>query len=230
MLGQTPCVLNIYRCSRLRLHDLPSLHLYGASRSTASAILNLILARARYAPKLRQVLRLASARVPVLSGTRSASPLPSYCLFVNIWSVPAPRERGGIPSYPKTESVPHGEDCWAKTTKDGKPGISVRDHCLNVGCVTEMLLSLVPSHLEPLVPHGAVTLAALHDLGKMSPGFQVKCEAWLLSQALQGRANKEGLCIRGSDHAKIGQFTIQELLHDAKLNRWACGWRIPRAP
>jgi hypothetical protein len=26
---------------------------------------------------------------------------------------------------------------WAKTTADGKPGISVRDHCLNVGCVAE---------------------------------------------------------------------------------------------
>ena len=26
---------------------------------------------------------------------------------------------------------------WAKTTEDGQPGISVRDHCLNVGCVAE---------------------------------------------------------------------------------------------
>jgi len=29
---------------------------------------------------------------------------------------------------------------WAKTTKDGQPGISVRDHCLNVGCVAEALI------------------------------------------------------------------------------------------
>jgi len=39
---------------------------------------------------------------------------------------------------------PRHEDCWAKTTKDGKPGITVRDHCLNVGCVAEALLALLP--------------------------------------------------------------------------------------
>jgi hypothetical protein len=34
---------------------------------------------------------------------------------------------------------------WAKTTKDGLPGISVRDHCLNVGCVAEALRETLPA-------------------------------------------------------------------------------------
>jgi CRISPR-associated endonuclease/helicase Cas3 len=70
------------------------------------------------------------------------------------------------------------EQCWAKTTEDGKPGISVRDHCLNVGCVAEALLALLPLQLQKLIRPGAATLAALHDIGKVSPGFQQKCDHW----------------------------------------------------
>ena len=32
-----------------------------------------------------------------------------------------------------------GSRFWAKTTPEGEPGISVRDHCLNVGCVAAAL-------------------------------------------------------------------------------------------
>ncbi|MGI8435507.1 MAG: CRISPR-associated endonuclease Cas3'' [Chthoniobacterales bacterium] len=71
---------------------------------------------------------------------------------------------------------------WAKTVVNGKgemvPGISVRDHCLNVGCVAEALRALAPVTLQRLLPPGAVTLAALHDSGKISPGFQRKCDWW----------------------------------------------------
>ena len=84
------------------------------------------------------------------------------------------------------------EDCWAKTTKDGYPGISARDHCLNVGCVAEALLALLPPQLHKLIPHSAAALAALHDVGKVSPGFQVKSGAWLVQHSLRDRALKEG--------------------------------------
>jgi CRISPR-associated endonuclease/helicase Cas3 len=134
--------------------------------------------------------------------------------------VPAPRKPAFPPSAPP-KSAPRFEDCWAKTTKDGKPDISVRDHCLNVGCVAEALLSFLPSLLEVPVPQGAVTLAALHDIGKMSPGFQVKCETWLLEHSLEQRAAEEGWRIREPDHAKVSQSTVQNLLRDISLNRWA---------
>ena len=113
------------------------------------------------------------------------------------------------------------EDCWAKTTEDGKPGISVRDHCLNVGCVAEALLALRSPKVNGLIPPGAATLAALHDVGKVSPGFQVKSEAWLVQYALRDRALKEGWSVRVSDHAKISQFTVQKLLPSTRLHRWA---------
>ena len=104
------------------------------------------------------------------------------------------------------------KECWAKTTEEGKPGISVRDHCLNVGCVAEALLALLPPQLRRLIPPGAATLAALHDVGKVSPGFQSKSEAWLVQHSLRDQALKQGWRERESDHAKISQFTVQELL------------------
>lgn len=107
-------------------------------------------------------------------------------------------------------------DYWAKTTADGQPGISVRDHCLNVGCVAEALLDLLPAQLRDLLPPGAATLAALHDVGKISLGFQAKCPAWLVKHQIKPAA------VAGceDDHAKISQFTLQGLLADS-MRLWA---------
>ncbi len=58
-------------------------------------------------------------------------------------------------------------------------------------------------------------------MGKVSPGFQVKSEAWLVQHALRDQALKEGWRERESDHAKISQFTVQELLRTSQLHRWA---------
>src|SRR6266702_7915074 len=70
-------------------------------------------------------------------------------------------------------------DLWAKTTKDGQPGISVRDHCLNVGCVAEALIAALLPPVRALLPPGAATLTALHDVGKITIGFLAKCPPWL---------------------------------------------------
>jgi CRISPR-associated endonuclease/helicase Cas3 len=134
--------------------------------------------------------------------------------------VPAPSKRNA--SLSATDEAPRFEDCWAKTTKEGKPGISVRDHCLNVGCVAEALLPLLPPQLHKLIPPGAATLAALHDVGKVSPGFQVKCLPWLMRRSLVDRAGKEGWSTREPPyHAEISQFTVQGLLRSSGLHRWA---------
>jgi CRISPR-associated endonuclease/helicase Cas3 len=61
----------------------------------------------------------------------------------------------------------------------------------------------------------------LHDIGKVSPGFQVKCDVWLLQRALKDQAVKEGWSARQSDHARVSQFTLQELLGEPKLWHWA---------
>lgn len=130
--------------------------------------------------------------------------------------MPAPRQNK------KRDNVslptPRHEDCWAKTTKDAQgreiPGINVRDHCLNVGCVAEALLMLLPEQMRDLLPRGAATLAALHDIGKVSPGFQKKCPHWLIRHPLPHG-------IYETDHGKVSQFTVRELLGASRLRHWA---------
>src|SRR5258708_14225166 len=68
---------------------------------------------------------------------------------------------------------------WAKTLSDNRPGISVRDHCLNVGCVSEALIAVLLPAVRGLIPQGAATLAALHDVGKSTIGFPANCPQWL---------------------------------------------------
>lgn len=107
------------------------------------------------------------------------------------------------------------EVCWAKTTTDGKPGISVLDHCLNVGCVAEALIDKLPPRLREFLPEGAAVLAALHDVGKVSPGFQRKCPAWESAHPLQQ-------IIYEPDHAKISQWFLHNLCgnENSKMKRW----------
>lgn len=104
---------------------------------------------------------------------------------------------------------------WAKTTPEGKPGISVYDHMVNVGSVARYVAEMSPGLLQRLglrsVEVGA--LAALHDLGKISPGFQRKCEAWLEENGLTKIAcngcwdtNME------PDHGKVSQSAVQDFL------------------
>ena len=49
------------------------------------------------------------------------------------------------------------DECWAKTTEDGSPGINVLDHCLNVGCVAEALYPFLPMLIQQLIPPGAAS-------------------------------------------------------------------------
>ncbi len=124
--------------------------------------------------------------------------------------MPAPRGR----NLREANGVKH-EICWAKTLPDGRPGISVRDHCLNVGCVAEALLALLPPSLQALLPSGTATLAALHDVGKVSPGFQQKCDVWRLrNQSWFERGDYE------SRHQRVSQ-TLLESPYDGRLREWA---------
>ena len=49
--------------------------------------------------------------------------------FGNVWCVPSPGKRD-VQFAPPSEVLRY-EACWAKTTADDQPGITVRDHCLN---------------------------------------------------------------------------------------------------
>jgi len=61
----------------------------------------------------------------------------------------------------------------------------------------------------------------LHDVGKVSPGFQQKCEKWRVQYGFRDRALSEGWNPCESDHAKVSQFTVQALLSGERLHAWA---------
>jgi len=173
------------------------------AESDAKAAANIVIKAAQRlgATSINQLLEFCPKQTVVLGARRSRNPI-----------MPAPknktkRENTNLPT-------PRHEDCWAKTTKDNLPGINVRDHCLNVGCVAEALVELLPQHLRILLPHGAATLASLHDIGKVSPGFQKKCADWLIRNPLPHG-------IYEGDHAKVSQFTVGEMLGASRLRDWA---------
>lgn len=67
---------------------------------------------------------------------------------------------------------------WAKTDHTGRPALTVRDHCLNVGSVASVLSKSLTPYVRSLLPDGGVTLIAAHDIGKISPVFQLKSRIW----------------------------------------------------
>ncbi|MGO9314496.1 MAG: CRISPR-associated helicase Cas3' [Desulfobaccales bacterium] len=111
---------------------------------------------------------------------------------------------------------------WAKTTSEGKPSISVFDHMVNVGCVARCIAEMWPEVQEyfHFRSNEIGALAALHDLGKISPGFQRKCEAWLEEHGLTQVARK-GCWDTGmeSDHGKVSHSAIQEFLEQQSTSR-----------
>jgi len=111
---------------------------------------------------------------------------------------------------------------WAKTLPDGSPGISVRDHCLNVGSVAEALMARAGVVLRGLIPDGIATLAALHDVGKISTGFQSKCPPWLEQAGLTEAALRERWREHSeSDHAKVSQYFLERALKPFGTQLWA---------
>jgi CRISPR-associated endonuclease/helicase Cas3 len=112
------------------------------------------------------------------------------------------------------------EHFWAKTIADGRPGICVRDHCLNVGSVASAILQHLPTRLHALLPCGTALLAALHDIGKITLGFQVKCPTWPLPRELDERTRRSASG-SVSDHALASQVYLQNLLKPVRAQLWA---------
>ncbi len=95
-------------------------------------------------------------------------------------------------------------DCWAKTDPaTGFPALTVLDHCLVVGAVGEVILEWLAPSAKHLPFAGIVTVVAIHDIGKISPGFLWKCP-------LSKLADPRGMRHEGN-HAKLGQAWLGTL-------------------
>jgi CRISPR-associated endonuclease/helicase Cas3 len=103
-------------------------------------------------------------------------------------------------------------DYWGKTTSTGEPGISAYQHMLNVGWVAKRLAELQPDLTEQfhLSPDSIGGLAALHDLGKISPGFQRKCLAWLENNNLLHIDKQNRWDTLESNHGMVSQAAIMD--------------------
>ncbi len=129
----------------------------------------------------------------------------------------------------KTESeLPNAPRFWAKTLPDGSPGIDVHQHMLRVGAVASVLAKDRGTWFRQLgiEPDVASGLAGLHDIGKISQGFQSKCPAWLQQNGLVEVATRQAWENMQRDHSRIGQFTLQRLLieQQAGLKRSTANW------
>ncbi|MFC1896326.1 CRISPR-associated helicase Cas3' [Thermodesulfobacteriota bacterium] len=114
---------------------------------------------------------------------------------------------------------------WAKTTPEGDPGISVHDHMRNVGHVAR-LLALQNRQLLDLLnldAESVASLAASHDVGKISQGFQQKCQAWIDQNGLQEQAQREVWLQCESDHSKVSQFSLQNRLRQQGMSPLSAG-------
>jgi CRISPR-associated endonuclease/helicase Cas3 len=111
---------------------------------------------------------------------------------------------------------------WAKTTPGGTPGLSVYDHMVNIGCVARCIAESFPENLARfhLRASEVGALAALHDIGKISPGFQRKCEKWLEENDLL--IVDRNCCwdtAMESNHGKVSHAAIQTFLAERGIDR-----------
>lgn len=98
-------------------------------------------------------------------------------------------------------------------------GLDVETHCKIVGLVARQLISFYPAWLQKkLFPSGSDLIAACHDVGKISPDFQLMIHEFLtswkksdypeLSNANSDHAKRKG----NSFHAKVSGISLSNIL------------------
>ena len=100
--------------------------------------------------------------------------------------------------------------------------MSVFEHMVNVGSVARSMVEATPGLLNiyQLEPSLVGAVAALHDLGKISPGFQRKCEAWLEERGLLEIARDGGWdTAMESHHGKVTHAAVQKFFDNNGVDR-----------
>ncbi len=109
-----------------------------------------------------------------------------------------------------TPTLPWRE-CFAKSTEGGAPFLSVLEHSRNVGEVARALVAELPAGIVPLLGSNPACTAALHDVGKVSPGFQLKISRENVSSRLPqlGFHALDNYCTK---HACISEAALNAFL------------------
>lgn len=108
-------------------------------------------------------------------------------------------------------------DCWAKTNHLGQPSLKVETHSLIVGRIAEVLVETLLPSIKALIPSGASTLIAAHDIGKLTPGFQLKCPLWDFYDVTFTQTHQNKL---ETNHASVSQSYLQGTLQNPEATRW----------
>ena len=103
------------------------------------------------------------------------------------------------------------ENCFAKSAPDPEGSlVSVAEHCRTVGCLADEIQTLLPPRVRECLPACVGTLAMLHDVGKVSPGFLLHCSARKVEKLSPELAvisiESRGLETR---HARIGEAAVR---------------------
>jgi CRISPR-associated endonuclease/helicase Cas3 len=113
------------------------------------------------------------------------------------------------------------KDCWAKTNKQtGYPVLGVQEHCLTIGFVAQALFNTLSTTRKIFLPKGWATTVAAHDLGKLTPGFQLKAAKWKYFDEIRGKVIQDNMV---SNHAIVSQWYLQSLLSSndkQKVGHW----------
>lgn len=114
-------------------------------------------------------------------------------------------------SHVHQRPVPQGcipfRECRAKTCPGGSYGTFVFDHCRYSGYVAEGLLKLLPASVRHLLPPETPFLVSLHDIGKVSPEYEIKYFDCLVAKyANEWLLKLRGKSLRG--HASIGAISL----------------------
>lgn len=114
-------------------------------------------------------------------------------------------------------SHPTLAECWAKTDHLGQPNLRVDTHSLIVGQVSKTLLENLLPHIRALFPAGSPTLVAAHDIGKLTPGFQLKCPLWKFHESTAADTYHDQL---ERNHAFVSQSYLQQAFENLEATLW----------
>ena len=111
---------------------------------------------------------------------------------------------------------------WAKTninTDNNDVSCDINTHCKNTGNIAYYIAKEFTALFNDfgIDPETIAFFASLHDIGKISPGFQQKSKYWMIQNNLEEIKNNFRWDILEKDHGKITQYFLEQKFKDEKV-------------